>query len=794
MIEPVFNPSVTLQRQSLFTPASLKPTFTPFPTSTPSLSSAEATLLDSRMPRSLNTYIGSTYAIIAVGDVTGLEDAVIAGQSIPNYIIYLSAGQYDLTRTLVIQGDINIYGAGLDLTVLSQIVDSGTASGLMNSMIKVNQGRLTLKDLSLEDGETHSVGGTIWIQEADAFLTLVSVKISHSIAGEDGGAIYISNGSVTLDKVFLEDNYASRGGAIFNVSSFSSPVALNASEVRFWHNQATSGNTIYSENGKLYIRQSNFIGMPNTTGGVRKHIYVANSEPTAPADARKNYWKNPVLTPSVNQLNVDTRNAFSTQRTIIPNTPIPMPIGTPTNTPTPQPDVDCSSPNFDVDLIDAWLYNNYAITSRQEVLDMGLATGIGVMVVQTPTLNGSHTGIRYLWNSRIKVFARIAFPQVGFSDQVWYQVGATNASTPIGWIIARYKGNSYVEGGDPCTMLPVPTQLTFTYNRRAAANYAIEHSWYNNVLSNPIAGSRVTRRLGFNNQSGYFIPFANFTYSNLTGNPSATGSAMFITESIWAGGFPMTKGGTNSCDASADTDAGWCWQYTTSNGNPSNPWDKHEQIVAYYTTGLAPNTVLGYNVVNTILANSDKGNRLAFTTTLNSNFMTSNRNGIDNFNNPDVQGTTDFNDSIGTLRKGQVDSVVNLNDLISSELAIVQMGDYILTDPVNTGGGAHGLFIVGWGSIENCDQSLNTRRSVDNFTVSRISANTVPYVVDFAGTLLSPTPRPFYCSIYSDQIAPKIGYFSRHDWYVYTLKNMITIPVGKLYVDTQWVWDSTSGQ
>jgi len=67
--------------------------------------------------------------------------------------------------------------------------------------------------------------------------------------------------------------------------------------------------------------------MPGATGGVRKHIYVANAAATAPADARKNYWVAPALAvTSANQFNVDARNPFGAQRTIVPNTPAPTPI------------------------------------------------------------------------------------------------------------------------------------------------------------------------------------------------------------------------------------------------------------------------------------------------------------------------------------------------------------------------------------------------------------------------------------------------------------------------------------
>lgn len=254
----------------------------------------------------------------------------------------------------------------------------------------------------------------------------------------------------------------------------------------------------------------------------------------------------------------------------------------------------------------------------------------------------------------------------------------------------------------------------------------------------------------------------------------------------------MTEGATSTCDVTATTNAGWCWVSTST--DPSNAWDKHEQIVAYYTDSLAPSTVLGYDIVNTVLDSGDKGTRLSFTGTLDPNYLSGNRNGIDYFNNPDEPGTTDFNTSISILRQGEVDSVSVLNTLVETNLTEIKSGDYILIDPRDTGGGAHGLIVVGWGPIEDCEVSLGTRRTVGNFSVTHASTNTVPYVSDFANLLQSPTPRPFYCSMYNDQIVPITGYFNRHNWHVYTLDDSLSIDRDDLYVDESWSWTASSGQ
>jgi hypothetical protein len=256
----------------------------------------------------------------------------------------------------------------------------------------------------------------------------------------------------------------------------------------------------------------------------------------------------------------------------------------------------------------------------------------------------------------------------------------------------------------------------------------------------------------------------------------------------------MTRGAGGVCDVTAIDNAGWCWYPTPTSGESSNPWDKHEQIIAYYTNSLAPATVTGYNIVNTVLPSDQKGRLLTFTGTLNSNYFSGNRPGSDNFNTPDEQGTTDFGTSIPILRRGEVVDAVELEQLVGINLSPLRAGDYILIDPRDTNGGAHGLIVVGWGTFANCAATQSARRTIDDFSIARTTANTVPYVADFSGeNSQSPTPRPFYCSMYNDQAAPSVGFFNRHNWHFYTTQDTITISPGQLYLDAVWSWTSNDG-
>lgn len=209
----------------------------------------------------------------------------------------------------------------------------------------------------------------------------------------------------------------------------------------------------------------------------------------------------------------------------------------------------------------------------------------------------------------------------------------------------------YIEGvdanSDPCSDKPEPTQLTFTYDRGAAARYAIAHA-YRNSYPFSLTGVnypgwygtdqqfRVTNRispcdqaapncpdnttsyiLGAAGRSFIFIPyidlipFADFMYADVTGlvaedGTEATGSAVFPSQAVWMGGLPWTydvdKG--TACAGSNDySTTGWRFcpeefnesTYPDILGYSSWGWDNHTALTRYYSkkNNQALNSVLG---------------------------------------------------------------------------------------------------------------------------------------------------------------------------------------------------------
>ncbi|GAB4508245.1 MAG: hypothetical protein OHK0046_00060 [Anaerolineae bacterium] len=188
------------------------------------------------------------------------------------------------------------------------------------------------------------------------------------------------------------------------------------------------------------------------------------------------------------------------------------------------------------------------------------------------------------------------------AGQVWYEISlaglnlnypANVAENPpaTGWIMARISNFQpggalgspdeyfYIEDRDPCgNEVGEPETLTFTYDRRAAAEYAITHSYNNNTTAR--SANRVTERI-----VGY-LPYAEFIYSELNpgGPEEATGSAQFVSEALWVGSMPMTAGNDNNCSQPWPA-VNFGWRYCSDVNTSSKAWSVHKGIGIHFTDG-----------------------------------------------------------------------------------------------------------------------------------------------------------------------------------------------------------------
>jgi hypothetical protein len=344
----------------------------------PELTPTPARELQSNTMQSLSrilpgTAIGISYAVIAATDFDGLKQAIAYSNSKPslNYPIYLHAGTYNFTETLVVQGRPQIYGRGMDVTILKQVIVSGNSPGAMNGLFTLPGSYLKLDNVTLLDGSmTYSVvpagaGGGVWIQGANSVLEVRSSKFNSNDASRYGGAIYVAQGRAAISHTYFINNVAGttsdhHGGAIYNFSNYVDPSgnthAVNLYCTTFDGNSSTgTGGAItnVANQGRIRIsasdiKRSNLIGGGT---GVLRHAYSFVIS-TATILASGNYWATPSVTASTNTFGIDTSSLRTTEvpdnlcplsafppQTIppLPATLTPTPPPTATATPTPPP-------------------------------------------------------------------------------------------------------------------------------------------------------------------------------------------------------------------------------------------------------------------------------------------------------------------------------------------------------------------------------------------------------------------------------------------------------------------------
>ncbi len=502
----------------------------------------------------------------------------------------------------------------------------------------------------------------------------------------------------------------------------------------------------------------------------------------------------------------------------------------------PPPDGICDM-DRQITLITPLQFQDLAPDRTQALRDMLLVTTDGIVPLTAPAINAqiafptSPTRGRFGWGAVINVLSRVEFVQTvnGTADkQVWYYVSPLGY-TVAGWIPVRYNGVDYVVAEDPCSGVPgisTPEALTFPYDRRAAANYAIEHSYQNwsNIQAglNPASTGRVTTRLT-NNQSGIPIVYADFNYQGIISTTVAsTGSTVFVSEAMWAGGLPFIRNPQlQSCVNAPDPNVQEGWAYCRNTQSPiigtSNPYDFHEQLISFFTDTQAPlypnrqGETFAQTYPNDLLVGTE-GSQVQFPGPTGQSIQTKQTDRLfagRQITNDDPEKSLVPNPSdldmypyiLDNLRLGVVDDPEGLGAFLGAVLGSIQMGDYIFINPVLVPGQAsdtHGLLVVGWGPINNCSLFWRPRNlaegigyTVSSFSVTREQAvsqgiaNPAPYVADFT-SLQPPTPRPFYCTMSNDP-DPDLDFF-RHDWYFYLMPDQITIEPTELYVGDNWNW------
>lgn len=361
--------------------------------------------------------------------------------------------------------------------------------------------------------------------------------------------------------------------------------------------------------------------------------------------------------------------------------------------------------------------------------------------------------------------------------------------------------------------------VTFTYRRRAAAAEAIRLTTKNfkpyveDEEGFPEDYTDVAEVVGRIEVGGVRDYFQSLKHKRGHG----TGSAIFISECIFAGGMPMInradRVGEANCD-NTDTDghpSGGAytlnsWRYCANDQSASLAWKWHAALRDYFTND--PNG-LGGELLDSVTRSEI----------------------VDLIHQSPTSSAP--NDPAGTLKSGTEfdEAVEDLTTTFNTgALSTLQGGDYVLVDPAE--GEDHGFLVVGWGPILGVRDGIEYAVS-NQLSLYRAELNpdhVVPYVADFnfgtvdqgdldpdawprdsenaddrTGWYQDTRPRPFYASVVeiigSDNLlADQLGLlrivhyvqptdplviayqgFNALQWNFYKLPDSITIPQNRIY-------------
>lgn len=483
--------------------------------------------------------------------------------------------------------------------------------------------------------------------------------------------------------------------------------------------------------------------------------------------------------------------------------------------------------------------------------------GAGTSVI--PSMNGNaFAGTGIAWGTMLTASARLAIP-ANNPNQLWYQIISAPLWEPLGWIMVAMKGdgtNPEIDYTDTvklgpgqegnCSTLPSPPTLNFTYDRVAAAEYAMYEGYQNATVQSAGVG-RDTSRIAPSIPSistlaaNYPLPpFANFAYplSLITGVVGHTASAIFISESLWMGGFPMTNDAKalsnyqSNCSVPPITFGneanyeGWRYCNGSLTNSPEaasvrNSWKSHNILGGYYAT---PSPIYPNSINNTILSelnpgsdqhgkqiNQSTNSSVTFynnNTTIDINELIVERiingEGLTSGGTKGVFNPAKWNNFFTTSNSdgGMVDLA---NNIITGDYVFIDIGRF--KDPdTKESPDWHGLLVVGWGEAVTCDKTNNisapiyllyldpsnssssSNPQLQWIYIDRTSAlaqnrinNPVPYVIDHSGDIKSgqrqrPVPRPFYCTWYGDShsFAHDVKQHV-HNWYFYHFPDNLTM-------------------
>jgi predicted outer membrane repeat protein len=669
--------------------------------------------------------------------------------------------------------------------------------------------------INLNDSDGFSDGPLIRIFPG-ANVTIFDAVFTNTFAG--GYGTILNEGNLTIISSSFIKN--SGGSAIRSYDSFGTFSTLNVYNTVFDQNSGTFGGAISSSNAIINCsiftgNSASFLGL--STGGaiyagmdvsVTNSNFIGNrnnltilddiiSYSVGTISANNNYWENGPNTNFNNQITTTLE--------------APIEIGKP---PCEEQSINitsCSSySNGNISLSDTIITVPTFPGVSNEADDMNaIADESGLIIHDGPIWNSMQLG--YIpWGTSEEIDKRVELP----NGEIWFRLKKTfGENENDAWINASGLFDDvgepiyYIYGmdsdNDPCFQIALlqPTEtITFTYDRRAAAQYAIAQGIQNSAFA--IQQPEEFRQIAYRTTEE--SPFANFVYTLTFGPPGTTASGVFISEVLWIGGMPMVAVNENDCGSvEVANQPNLGWRYCS--GASSFAWRVHEGVAEFFTNGAVPANIQQINDESS--GSNTDGNSVLDDLNVVGQRLVLNPNSDLSSKNPTIlasdvrispEGTGFINLSSGATLG--TPNFSGLSQFLWNRINTIQTGDYIWINPLL--GDDHGFIVVGWTEATNCKLALEDpptsyfstfSQAIDNNVVSP-----VPYVVDFT-RLQRVSPRPFFCGYYSDPLSDytpeneEDNKFSDHDWFFYTTPNFINITLQQLYIVSNWSWANENG-
>ena len=134
--------------------------------------------------------------------------------------------------------------------------------GYTNGSLFTNNGNLTLDTVIIDGKDISASAAMINNAKADAELTVGTDAVLQNANGADGGAIYVENGTVTVNGT-LTDNNGNNGSAVY----VSKGTVTFGADSNISANRAANGGAVYAAGGKVYFNDGSGVTSNSATNG-----------------------------------------------------------------------------------------------------------------------------------------------------------------------------------------------------------------------------------------------------------------------------------------------------------------------------------------------------------------------------------------------------------------------------------------------------------------------------------------------------------------------------------------------